>query len=164
MIKPWKHKPSYGVEDSYPIGMKWLQPCQLVEDWGCALCHAKTYRDGDYRGIDGTAGKADIVADLSSYRSVVDGVFMRHVLEHNLDWRTILDNALASFQKRMTLITFLPITDQDAPGGVPKPKPYTEITLRGRDLIAMIKTFLVDMRWVWRPEGQVDTVFMLEKS
>jgi hypothetical protein len=37
---------------------------------------------------------------------------MRHVLEHNpFDWRLILDNAVASFTKRMVLVLFTPTAD-----------------------------------------------------
>jgi hypothetical protein len=62
-----------------------------------------------YRGLDGTASLfGDAVVDLATYRSTVPGVFMRHVLEHNYAWAQILDNALASFTKRMVLILFTP--------------------------------------------------------
>ena len=37
---------------------------------------------------------------------------MRHVLEHNTHWQEILANALASFQKKMTLIIFTPFVDE----------------------------------------------------
>lgn len=162
MIHKWPHKPRYGVEDSYPIGMKWLDDCKVVEDWGCALCHAKTYRKGDYVGIDGTPGKADVIADLSTYKSNVEGVFMRHILEHNPDWRAILANALGSFTKRMTLITFRPLTDADVTytGKFPG---HVDIDMCGRDFVSAIKPYLVDLRTVWREKGMVDVVYMLEK-
>src|SRR5262249_5738702 len=37
-----------------------------------------------------------------------DCIFMRHVLEHNADWRIVLGNALASFRRRMVLVVFTP--------------------------------------------------------
>lgn len=37
---------------------------------------------------------------------------MRHVLEHNYDWKVILENALDSFSKRMCLILFTPLTEK----------------------------------------------------
>ena len=36
---------------------------------------------------------------------------MRHILEHNVNWRQILTNAIASFQKRMVLVIFTPLMD-----------------------------------------------------
>ena len=33
---------------------------------------------------------------------------MRHILEHNYKWARVLDNALASFTQRITLILFTP--------------------------------------------------------
>jgi len=36
---------------------------------------------------------------------------MRHVLEHNWTWPTILENALASFRDRMALIIFTPFAE-----------------------------------------------------
>ena len=37
--------------------------------------------------------------------------FMRHVLEHNVEWRRILAGAIASFRKRMALIIFTPFAE-----------------------------------------------------
>ena len=37
---------------------------------------------------------------------------MRHVLEHNIEWRRILANALESFRNRMVLIIFTPFGDR----------------------------------------------------
>ena len=36
---------------------------------------------------------------------------MRHILEHNHDWRLVLENALASFDKKFCLILFTPFSD-----------------------------------------------------
>src|SRR5512143_667285 len=86
----------YGEETTYKIGMGLLAECERVEDWGCGTCWAKHYREGSYTGIDWAPGFADVVADLRTYISDVDGIFMRAVLEHNTDWGDILDNALVS--------------------------------------------------------------------
>jgi hypothetical protein len=58
-----------------------------------------------YRGIDGIPSPrcAEFV-DLVQYRSSVPWIFMRHILEHNYEWARVLDNALASFTQRITLI------------------------------------------------------------
>src|ERR1700722_11100627 len=86
----------YGDVRSYEVGAAFLADCELVEDWGCGKGGMRQYVAPDsYRGIDGSRTPfADVIADLREYRSDVDGVFVRHVLEHNYDWRTILSNVL----------------------------------------------------------------------
>jgi hypothetical protein len=37
---------------------------------------------------------------------------LRHVLEHSYDWQKILDNAVASFTKRLCIVLFTPFVDQ----------------------------------------------------
>jgi hypothetical protein len=100
-----------GLTETYERGLAWLADCELIEDWGCGLGWVRTLVAADrYRGIDGSATPfADEVADLERYRSCVPGIFMRHVLEHNYAWATILDNAIASFTLRMVLILFTPM-------------------------------------------------------
>lgn len=102
---------AYGDETTYAEGMKLLEDCEVVEDWGCGTAWAKRFREGTYIGVDAAPGYADIVADLRTYTSGVDGIFMRHVLEHNEDWAQILDNALASCL-RLVLILFTPMTNE----------------------------------------------------
>lgn len=159
MIVPWKHNKRYGQEASYRIGMQWLATCDLVEDWGCALAYAKNFRIGSYRGIDGTAGAADVIADLSIYRSKVEGVHMRGILEHNHDWRVILANAIDSFTKRMSLMLYRPMKIEER---VVLEKPV-ELDLPARDVIAMIAPFVRDMRIVLPATHGFETVFLLEK-
>lgn len=160
MIVPWKHNPRYGQERSYVRGMEWLTPCNLVEDWGCALAYAKSYRIGDYRGIDGTPGKADVIADLSIYRSEVEGIFMRHILEHNYDWRVILQNALASFTKRMTLILYRPMQDTEK---VVLEKPV-ELDLPRFALVRTLAPFLQSFEIIEGAKHGHETIFYLEKG
>ena len=108
---PWYksgHRASYGPDDSYNLAAKWLDGLD-VEDWGCGYGQFKAFhKNGAYKGVDGTAGFCDCVADLGAYRSETPGLMMRHILEHNTDWRTVLENAAASFTKRMALIVFTP--------------------------------------------------------
>lgn len=100
---------AYGDDTTYRLGMDWLESCATVEDWGCGAGYARQFRRGAYTGIDGSPSRfADKVADLREYRSSPDGIFMRHVLEHNDDWQPILAGAVASFRKRMALIIFTP--------------------------------------------------------
>ena len=103
---PWP----YGDTTSYEIGAAWLAGCALIEDWGCGAGWLRTLLPPDrYRGLDGTASPfCEAVVDLVTYRSRVPGVFLRHVLEHNEAWSSILDNSVASFTDRMVLILFTP--------------------------------------------------------
>ena len=83
----------------------------VIEDWGCGFGGFKQYiREGqEYIGVDGSKSKyVDKIVDLETYRSRVDAVHMRHILEHNPNWEVVLQNALASFKKRMVLTLVTP--------------------------------------------------------
>ena len=108
---PGRPPRSYGPADTYRIAADWLEGL-AVADWGCGYGAFRAHHRGAYLGVDGTAGAADVVADLRSYRTPSEGVLLRHVLEHNPDWRPILDGAIASFTRRMVLVVFTP----DSPG------------------------------------------------
>jgi hypothetical protein len=102
----------YGASRSYELGAAALADCITVEDWGCGLGWFKQFHIGCI-GVDGSdSPHADVVDDLATRRSSVEGIFMRHVLEHNYQWQTVLDNALASFTRRMVLVIFTPWTKQ----------------------------------------------------
>ncbi len=108
-----KEREPYGDTITYQYGAIWLTGCETVEDWGCGAGWFETFcKAPNYIGIDGSdtpflTKKADLVL----YKSDVDGIFMRHILEHNYEWKTILYNALESFRKRMCLILFTPLVD-----------------------------------------------------
>lgn len=97
----------YGPTYTYLLAEEWLAGLH-VEDWGCGYARFKDFHKGGYVGVDGTAGWADHVADLTTHRNPTEGLLLRHVLEHNHDWRAILRNAIASFTKRMVLVIFTP--------------------------------------------------------
>jgi hypothetical protein len=102
----------YGASETYEMGADFLKPCATVEDWGCGRSWFRTLRP-DVIGIDGSPSRnTDVVADLTRYTSYVEGIFMRHVLEHNYEWARILDNAVTSFTKRLVLVLFTPMTDE----------------------------------------------------
>lgn len=102
----------YGDTETYPIAATFLQDCELVEDWGCGAGGFKRYRTEGYRGIDGSQTPfADVIADLRTYRSDVDGILIRHVLEHDTGWRDILENAVASCRKKLCLVLFTPFSE-----------------------------------------------------
>jgi hypothetical protein len=101
----------YGMSDTYRLGAEWLLPCSLVEDWGCGRGFLRNFIPrARYRGLDGSPPWADYIVDLTTYRSTVPGIFIRHVLEHNREWEAILANAVASFTQRMALILFTPVS------------------------------------------------------
>lgn len=106
---------SYGDAATYAIGAALLKDCATVEDWGTGMggFHAPMRAanpDVDLVGVDGSETPfARVVTDLVHHKSRVEGIFMRHVLEHDPQWSSILDNALSSFTKRMVLVLFTPM-------------------------------------------------------
>ena len=106
--------PEPGKVSTYARGAVLLQDCREVEDRGCgnrafALHLAQWAPLCAYRGVDGSgAGGADEVVDLLAYSRASDGVYMRHVLEHNLRWTEILGHALNDFDRRLVLVLYTP--------------------------------------------------------
>ena len=45
-----------------------------------------------------------------SYRRIVPGILLRHVLEHNYKWPVILQNALEDFTVRMVIVLHIPLS------------------------------------------------------
>ena len=109
-----KDKPPYGDDlKTCQMAGEFLGDMKTVEDWGCGLGIFKRFCKGKYIGIDGTNTPAvDKWVDLSFYKSSVDGIMMRHVLEHNYGWKTVLDNAISSFNKKMCLVIFTPFSEK----------------------------------------------------
>lgn len=104
----------YGDTVTYQLGADWLGDCAVIEDWGCGKGWFSTFVPaGRYRGIDGSHSPfAEKIVDLVTYRSEVPGLYMRHVIEHNYEWRAILLNALLSFTERMVLVLFTPLVEE----------------------------------------------------
>jgi len=118
----------YGDTVTYQMAADFLADMETVEDWGCGLGGFKRFRPQGYIGIDGSLTPvADKIADLSEYRSDVDGIVMRHVLEHNYGWSKILAGAIDSCRKKLCLILFTPFAEitteigNDKAGGVDVP-------------------------------------------
>lgn len=107
MIGLWRHdQPKvFGSRDTYVAAAKWLEPCRDIADWGCGQRGFEPFiGTRDYLGIDGSGPHADVVADLVEYRGCSEGILLRHVLEHNEQWRDVLRNALDSFWVRMVVV------------------------------------------------------------
>jgi len=118
-----------GLSDSYEVAAKAFRDAGVteVEDWGCGYGWMETVLGTvapgiRYVGVDGSRSPYHdrVIDDLTTRQTKVEGIFMRHVLEHNYDWPTILDNALASFTKLFVLVLFTPDivlngTDDDRP-------------------------------------------------
>jgi hypothetical protein len=107
------HAAAYGDDVSYRKGAAFLEGL-AVEDWGCGLGWFKRFHAGRYVGIDGSKSEAsDIVGDLTGRtKASPEGIFMRHVLEHNRNWEVILKNAVRAFGKRMCVVVFTPFEDK----------------------------------------------------
>jgi hypothetical protein len=110
----------YGTDLTYRLGAEFLVACRTVEDWGCGTqwfrrVMQKINPGARVIGLDGSAGYCDRIVDLVDYRpeELPDGIFLRHVLEHNQAWRTLLDHALESFNRRMVLVLFTPFADRE---------------------------------------------------
>lgn len=116
LIDAWRYDQlprfQFGDDTSYRRGLAFLDGHGTIEDWGCGFTRARHFvTQSRYVGLDGSSPDADQMVDLTTYRSTTDCIFMRHVLEHNGHWRTILHNAVASFTRRMVLIVFTPFAD-----------------------------------------------------
>lgn len=105
---------AYGDETTYKKAMAFLDGPYLIEDWGCGTAWARKFVErGRYVGIDGSWSlHCDLVADLRTYRSIADAILIRHILEHNWEWKKILEGALASFQKKLALVLFTPFSPE----------------------------------------------------
>jgi len=116
-----------GDSITFNKGFDWLHSCDTIEDWGCGsggfkrlfvqknpniLIDQPITKTNKYIGIDGSITPfADIKTDLVNYKSNVEGIFLRHVLEHNYQWKEILINACSSFSEKFCLVLFTPFSD-----------------------------------------------------
>ena len=111
----------YGDDTTYRDGLGWLwETCCTVEDWGAGAAYGRKFTPPGktYVAVDGSPESAphvDHVSELHAWRirmprTYPDGIFIRHVLEHDLNWRQVLTDALSFFVRRMVLVTFTPFT------------------------------------------------------
>lgn len=150
----------YGDTTTYELATDWLKDCDLVEDWGCGLGWARRYFEpGQYRGLDGSQSPAvDEIVDLCIYRSQVPGLLLRHVLEHNFAWEQVLDNALASFTRRMVLILFTPMMEETQTIAWNREQGVPDIAFRAKDL----EDRFDDLDWACE-DLQTKTQYLVER-
>lgn len=132
----------YGDETSYRKAMEFLDGPHIIEDWGSGVSWARKFvQRGRYIGIDGSwSMHCDLVTDLRTYRSTADAILIRHILEHNLDWKKILENALGSFQKKFCLILFTPFGEETRSIGSTKEN-VPDLSFRKEDLLEFLRPF-----------------------
>lgn len=111
-----------------------------VEDWGCGTCYARQFFTHPYTGVDGTGDYADKVADLRDYTSQTHGILLRHVLEHNLEWKDILRNALASCNK-LAIVLFTPLAAETQLIRMDKVVGVPVLSLGKNELTAMLPSY-----------------------
>ena len=100
----------YAESLTYSMAAAFLADVKEVEDWGCGKGGFRRFFQGRYIGVDGSATPfADKIVNLCQYRTKVDGILLRHVLEHNYNWQPTLDGALHSFTRKLCLILFTPL-------------------------------------------------------
>lgn len=141
---PWDYasaKTPFPYDDTptYQIAADFLNGHGLIEDWGAGVGWMKQFVDGEYRAIDGAWSTwVDRLVDLRAYRSDVPCAFMRHVLEHNADWRIIAENFTSSWHVRAALVLFIPPQpDEDVNLGGPD-WPVPDIGICGPDLMELM--------------------------
>jgi GT2 family glycosyltransferase len=145
MMNCWTHpkvQVPFGEETSYRKAMEFLAGCATVEDWGCGTAYAKRFlSSGTYVGIDGSPSPfCDKVEDLQVYRSEADGILLRHVLEHNRNWRAVLENALSSFRKRLVLVLFTPFGSETRELAWNQKEGVPDISFKKEDLTGLFGT------------------------
>lgn len=155
----------YGHDASYAKPAAWFDELGgTLEDWGCGCAVMRKYvQKCKYIGIEGSANayadRCDV--DLREFVSKPDHILMRDVLDHNVDWKLVLQNAVNSFQKRMVLITFMEMQPKTHTVFVNTDKRYPgvpDIVFRAGDLVKFFVDYLVRID---RLENE--TIFYLEK-
>jgi hypothetical protein len=76
------------------------------------------------------------VADLTRYTSHAEGLLLRHVLEHNENWRAVLGNALRSFTRRLVIVLFTPFVEKTSRVGYTEAVGVPDIAFARDDLTA----------------------------
>ena len=151
-----KNIEAYGDTASYRLGANFLSDCNQIEDWGCGKGWFRTVvpKNVEYIGLDGTHNKfVDKHVDLEKYTSKVEGIFMRHVLEHNYNWEKVLTNALGSFTKKMVLVIFTPWSNEETKQiGFTNSVGVPDLSFSKKDIEKHLKNFKYDYIELNSPE------------
>lgn len=124
----------FGDTQTYQIAAQFLDG-QDVEDWGSGYGWYKQFHNGGYVGIDGVhTGWEDKVENLCNYRSDTQAIFMRGVLEHNRDWREILNNCAASAKERLCIVVVTPNGNGEVVGRVGEVAQIPDIALPWKEI------------------------------
>jgi len=105
----------YSDDETAKKGAAFLSDVDIIEDWGCGWGGFKTFLlpHQTYVGVDGSVTPAaDKIVDLEEYSSEVEGIYLRHVLEHNQGWKNVLANAAKSFTKKLVIVLFTPLQEE----------------------------------------------------
>ena len=140
----------YGKAGTYQAAVEWLDEVGgSLEDWGCGCAYAKGFvKKSRYIGIEGSkndfADRCDV--DLREYKSEADSILLKHVLDHNPEWKKIIQNAIDSFRQRMVIIflrnwgkeTKIVLTHGD-----PKYPGVNDLQFRKEDVLEFVGPYLV---------------------
>ena len=158
---------AYGEDTTYRKAMEFLDGPHIIEDWGCGTAYARNFvKHGRYIGLDGSWSlHCDQVVDLRTYRSQADAILMRHILEHNWEWKKVLENALASFRKKFVLVMFTPFGEVTRSIGSSFEGAVPDLSFRKEDLLEVIRPLPFTEESV--PSGTQyghETVFYITRS
>lgn len=152
-------------EASYRLAMEFLDEAgRTIEDWGAGAGSAKSLvGEGHYVGVDGSADDpAMIRADLQDYSSDVDGLIVRHVLEHSWGWRRILANAVGSFRRRMVVVISTPLGDSEL--RLDNERPIPDLQLPRDEVLGFFKGLTVREETIVSPTGNgTETLFYVQR-
>ena len=164
----------YGDTITYELGYMFLRDCKKIEDWGCGMGGFKRFIKAEdnieYIGVDGSNTPfLNIKADLTEYKSSTEGLFMRHIIEHNYQWEKILHSAFSSFTKKMCLVLFTPFSEttkeiaHNLIHGVDVP----DISFCKNDLVEIFKKYNITykLETITSDTGyHIEHIFFLEKN
>lgn len=164
LLAPGGDPEPYGDSPTYALAGSFLADCATVEDWGCGKGWMRRMIDpGKYVGVDGSASPfADVIADLAGYRSDVDGIVLRHVLEHDHRWAQILTNAASSFRVRLVVVLFTPMTSETGEIAWNEDPGVPDISFAMGDLLDLLPDDVdVETLTIDSPDTQYETETML---
>ena len=134
----------YGETGTYQLSADFLNDCKDVEDWGCGAGGFLRFMPNAI-GVDGSdtpfAKKKFI--NLREYVNKVEGIHIRHVFEHNYNWKDILENALKSATKKLAITMFIPLSNEtielshNLPHGVDVP----DLSISEKEFMSIVEKY-----------------------